>query len=94
MMPQLRVRLFGKLSVCYGERIVQGLEAHKVREMFGYLLLYRNVSHAREGLACLFWGDSTAVQSKKYLRQTLWEIQRTMQQVSRVKGRRGLSSGC
>src|SRR5262249_60992611 len=74
-MPLLSVRLFGKLSVQHDEQIVNGLDACKVRELFCYLLLYRQSPHPRESLAALFWGDSSTAQSKKYLRQALWELQ-------------------
>jgi DNA-binding SARP family transcriptional activator len=74
-MPLLSVRLFGKFSAQYDGQIVNGFEATKVRELFCYLLLYRKSPHPRESLAALFWGDSSGVQSKKNLRQTLWELQ-------------------
>lgn len=77
-MPLLSVRLFGKLSVQHDERVVNGLDACKVRELFCYLLLYRQSPHPRESLAALFWGDSSTAQSKKYLRQALWELQTTL----------------
>jgi DNA-binding SARP family transcriptional activator len=78
-MSQLSVRLFGKLSVTCGEETVRGLEGLKAREMLCYLLLHRRNPHPRERLAGLFWADSSTAQSKKYLRQTLWEIQRALQ---------------
>lgn len=74
-MPLLKVRLFGKVSAQYDERIVNGLDACKVRELFCYLLVYRQLPHPRESLAALLWGDSSTAQSKKYLRQALWELQ-------------------
>jgi DNA-binding SARP family transcriptional activator len=74
-MPLLSVRLFGKFSAQYDGQIVNGFEATKVRELFSYLLLYRKSPHPRESLAALFWGDSSGAQSKKNLRQTLWELQ-------------------
>ena len=77
-MPPLSVRLFGKLSVQCNEQIVSGFEASKLREMFCYLLVHRHAPHTRETLAALLWGDSTTAQSKKYLRQTLYEIQRAL----------------
>lgn len=77
-MPPLCVRLFGKLSVRCDEQIVTGLEARKLQEMFCYLMLSRATPHPRESLAALLWGDSTTAQSKKYLRQTLWEIQKAL----------------
>jgi DNA-binding SARP family transcriptional activator len=79
-MSQLSVRLFGKLSVTCGEATARGLEGLKAREMLCYLLLHRRAPHPRERLAGLFWADSSTAQSKKYLRQTLWEIQRALQQ--------------
>lgn len=77
-MPTLSVRLFGKFSVRCNERIVSGFEPSKLREMFCYLLVHRDSPHPREMLAALLWGDSTTVQSKKYLRQTLYDIQRAL----------------
>lgn len=79
-MSQLSVRLFGKLSVTGGEATPRGLEGLKARELLCYLLLHRRNPHPRERLAGLFWADSSTAQSKKYLRQTLWEIQRVLQQ--------------
>jgi DNA-binding SARP family transcriptional activator len=79
-MSQLIVRLFGKLSVTCGAETVRGLDGLKAREMLCYLLLHRCNPHPRERLAGLFWADSSTAQSKKYLRQTLWEIQRALQQ--------------
>jgi len=39
------------------------------------LLLHRKVPQNREQLASVFWGETATVQSKKYLRQTLWHLQ-------------------
>jgi DNA-binding SARP family transcriptional activator len=74
-MPALRVALFGRFSVICGDKELTGLEDSKVQELFCYLLLHRGRSHTREMLAELLWADSTASQSKKYLRQTLWQLQ-------------------
>lgn len=69
------ISLFGKFCVRYQEKIVPGLDSLKVQEMLSYLLLHRQRPHAREKLAALLWLDSSAVQSKRYLRQTLWQLQ-------------------
>jgi DNA-binding SARP family transcriptional activator len=74
-MPHLKVRLFGKFSVLLNEKPVNGLDACKLQELFSYLLVYRDAPHARETLAALLWGESSTAQSKKYLRQALWQIQ-------------------
>ena len=55
--------------------MLEGLAACKVQELFCYLLLHRDRPHPRETLASLLWGDAPTIQSKKYLRQTLWQLQ-------------------
>jgi DNA-binding SARP family transcriptional activator len=74
-MSRLCVSLFGKFCVRYQGEVVAGLDSLKVQELFSYLLLYRHRPHAREKLATLLWLDSSAAQSKRYLRQTLWQLQ-------------------
>jgi len=43
-----------------------------------FLLLHRDHPQPREILASLFWGDNSTDQSKKHLRQTLWQLQSTL----------------
>jgi DNA-binding SARP family transcriptional activator len=71
----LTVCMFGKLSVQRDGETLKGICGCKLQELFSYLLLHRKSSHARESLATLLWGDSTTAQSKKYLRQALWQLQ-------------------
>jgi len=74
-MPPLSVQMFGKFCVRRNEKKVNGLDAGKLQELLSYLLVFRDSPHAREGVAALLWGDSSTTQSKKYLRQALWQIQ-------------------
>src|SRR5215213_9083158 len=74
-MPPLSVRLFGKFCVQRQEKAVIGIEAGKLQELFSYLLIFQSSPHPRESLATLLWGDSSTAQSKKYLRQALWQLQ-------------------
>ncbi len=74
-MSRLHVRLFGRLSVSRDDTAVDGLAACKVQELLAYLLLHRDRTHSRETLAGLLWGDCPTPQSKKYLRQALWQLQ-------------------
>ena len=60
------------------DREVVGLEARKVQELLVYLLLHRHRPHSREVMATLFWGDRSDAQAKKYLRQTLWQLQTSL----------------
>jgi DNA-binding SARP family transcriptional activator len=74
-MSQLNISLFGKFCIRYNGKDIAGLDSLKVQELFSYLLLYRHQPHTREKLAALLWPDSSAAQSKRYLRQTLWQLQ-------------------
>lgn len=74
-MSVVQIGLLGKFDVrCAGEP-VRGLEARKAQELLAFLLLGRQRTYAREFLAEMLWGQRAPAQSKKYLRQTLWQIQ-------------------
>jgi DNA-binding SARP family transcriptional activator len=74
-MCHTRFSLFGKLSTHIDGREVACLEGRKLQELFCYLLIHRGRPHAREALASLLWADATTAQSRKNLRQTLWQLQ-------------------
>jgi DNA-binding SARP family transcriptional activator len=74
-MSTLRIQLFGKLSVESDGRSLEGLDANKAQELFCYLLVNRDRPHPRESLAALLWGEAAGERSKKYLRQSLWQLQ-------------------
>lgn len=74
-MSTVKINLFGQLSVeCDGMGWC-GPERGKPRELFCYLLIHRAIPHNRERLASLLWEECSTAQSKKYLRQTLWQLQ-------------------
>src|SRR5262249_40469268 len=73
-MSTVKINLFGQLSVECDEKVWCGPEGCKSRELFCYLLIHRAVPHNRERLASLLWEESSTAQSKKYLRQTLWQL--------------------
>ncbi len=83
-MFSLSVHLLGKFSARRNDCEISGLDASKLQEMFGYLLLNRTRPQSRESLATLLWGDSSTSQSKKYLRQALWHIQSALSYKSRA----------
>jgi DNA-binding SARP family transcriptional activator len=74
-MRKLSVCLLGKFSARRDEDELTGLDVTKIQHLFCYLLLYRMRPHTREALGALLWGDSPTAQSKKYLRQALWQLQ-------------------
>jgi DNA-binding SARP family transcriptional activator len=74
-MAELSVQLFGKILISRDHHEVVNIDSHKALELFCYLLLNRDRPHHRETLAELLWGDCSNARSKKYLRQTLWQLQ-------------------
>jgi DNA-binding SARP family transcriptional activator len=67
--------LFGRFSVRVDDRPLTELDGGKVRELLGFLLLFRHQQHHREMLADAIWSGRTTTQARKYLRQGLWRIQ-------------------
>ena len=74
-MARFEVQLLGRFCVRYSKETVQGLDMHKVQELICYLLLFRRRPHPRESLANLLYGECSSAQSKKNLRQVLWQLQ-------------------
>ncbi len=74
-MYKVKVYLFGQLSVECDGKVWDGPEGCKPRELFCYMLMRRGVRQNRERLASLLWDASSTAQSKKYLRQAIWQIQ-------------------
>ena len=74
-MCRMRFSLFGKLCTQIDGHEVASLEGRKLQELLCYLLVHRQRPHARETLASLLWADATTSQSRKNLRQTLWQLQ-------------------
>lgn len=77
------IRLFGKFSIQHNDSELESFPSAKAKELFCYLLLHRDRSHSREVLASLLWGDCPTSQSKRYFRQTLWQLQQTLHGHSR-----------
>lgn len=79
-MAELSVRLFGKLTVLRDGQQLAGFEPRKVQELFCHLLLRRTQPQSREVLTDMLWGDLPPAQARKGLRQTLWQLQRALEQ--------------
>ena len=77
-MTELSIQLFGKFTIqADGERL-DSFDSSKVQELLAYLLIHRNRPHPRETLAEMFWEASSTAQSKKYLRQAIWQLQQSL----------------
>lgn len=81
MSASFKVTLFGKFDAARGDEKPSGMQAHKVQELFCYLLLFRNHPQSRESLSELLWTNQPLVKSKKNLRQTLWRLHRALNHV-------------
>ncbi len=78
---RLRILLLGKLRLQddTSTQPAAGFESSKVQELFAYVLLHRRRPHTREALANLLWPESGPDQGRKYLRQTLWQLQSALE---------------
>lgn len=73
-MPALHISLFRTFRADCDGASLDCFETQRVKELFAYLLLYRR-PHLRESLITVLWGDTQPKKAKKYLRQTLWQLQ-------------------
>lgn len=74
-MSTIHISLLGKLQIQHSIRGAIKFEARRDQELFCYLLLNRQRLHQREKIAGLMWAESSTIQSKRNLRQTLWHLQ-------------------
>jgi DNA-binding SARP family transcriptional activator len=88
-MAQIDIRLFGRFTIQSSAGVVTGLRSTKAQELFAYLLLHRDRPQPREVMAESLWADSDSPHARKYLRQTLWQLQATLRPLGAV-GRRML----
>jgi DNA-binding SARP family transcriptional activator len=72
-MAELRIHLFGQVSVHRDGQPLPGLSA-KALELLCYLCLNRDRGHSRESLADTLWPESLESVSRKYLRQAIWQL--------------------
>jgi DNA-binding SARP family transcriptional activator len=79
-MPDLRVKLFGRLNIC-SDSSIENLIPGKAKELLCYLLIHPERSPGRESLASILWADCSTENSKQYLRKALWQLQRAFPKV-------------
>jgi DNA-binding SARP family transcriptional activator len=87
-MATLTIHMFGGVTFERDGAPIAGFHSGKSQELFCYLLLQRQRPLAREALASLFWGECTTAQSRKYLRQTLWQLQGILDSGADARGGR------
>src|SRR6266699_4831473 len=73
-MPTLHIRLLGDFNLLYADQQVTSLNTPRLRSLFAYLVLHRDVPQQRQHLAFLFWPDATEAQARNNLRQLLHQL--------------------
>ena len=77
-MVPFEITLFGKFAIRRDGAALDGFEAPRAQELFGYLLLHRGRPHPREALASTLWEYNDTAQARMYLRRTLWQLQQAL----------------
>lgn len=88
-MGLLSISLLGRIDIRYDGSPLSISDATRVQELFCYLLLNRDRPHPRELVASLLWGDyCTTTRSKRYLRKTLWQLNRYLDSLPEGTGKK------
>ena len=77
----LRISLLGKFQIFWADQPFDVVHGRKQQELLGYLLVHRDRPLPRETLADVFWGEYPTERSRKYLRQALWLLQSSLNQL-------------
>src|SRR5437870_1463456 len=81
MVPTLHIRLLGDFNLLYNDRQLTSLNSTRLRSLFAYLVLHRDVPQQRQHLAFLFWPDATEAQARNNLRQLLHQLRQAFPDV-------------
>jgi two-component SAPR family response regulator len=85
MKPSIRIALLGRFSVRIGEDGILDHVPHKAQELLAYLVLRRGKAHPRESVAEYLWGERDTPNSRKYLRQVLWQLHTGLESLGRSR---------
>lgn len=80
MSSTLEIRLFGELSVTYGDRPVAGINTARSQALLSYLVLHRHAPQSRQRIAFHLWAESTDTQARTNLRKELTYLRRDLPQ--------------
>jgi len=69
--------LFGQFSVQLHGQTIQ-IASRPAQVLLAYLLLYTDATHRRDYLAGLLWPDSLESSARKNLRNTVWQLRKTL----------------
>jgi DNA-binding SARP family transcriptional activator len=75
------IKLLGTGQVSYDGKLIPGFPGQQHCLLFYYLILNRQISHTREQVATIFWGDYPSTTARKNLRNTLWRLSQSFRSV-------------
>src|SRR6266513_4691159 len=78
MVPTLHISLLGDFNLLYDDQQVTSLNTTRLRSLFAYLVLHRDIPQQRQHLAFLFWPDATEAQARNNLRQLLHQLRQAL----------------
>jgi len=78
---RLSIRLLGGFDVRLGDTEVVGFESRKARALFAYIAAHYDQPVLRAQLAALFWPDRQEAPARRNLRQALYNIRTTLNEV-------------
>lgn len=73
----IQINLLGPCSLEYQAAASQPrpISSAKARQLLGYLACHPNRNLCRESVIATLWGDTQENQGRRYLRQSLWQVQ-------------------
>ncbi len=75
------IKLLGTGQVLFDGKDIPGFPVQQHCLLFYYLILNRQISHTREQLATVFWGDYSSTTARKNLRNTLWRLNQSFRSI-------------
>ena len=76
MTPELRITLFGQLSISYQGTVITTVKSERLQALLAYLLLHRSAPQSRQSIAITLWPESTDANAKSNLRKRLHELKK------------------
>ncbi len=78
MCEEVHLQLLGRFGIEFGGRRVGGFRCRRSQELLARLVLQRGRAHRREALAERIWAQDLGGDSRRRLRQALWQMQTTL----------------
>ena len=79
--PSFSLTLFGPFEARYKDKTLTNFATDKVRALLAYIAIEADKPHRRETLATLLWPNYSNEASLRNLRQSLYRLRQTLQEV-------------